>query len=128
MRVAGGQSGRTPDVMFIASEHSERIKPTHLDGPADLAIEAISPDSRARDRGEKYYEYEQAGGRECWILYPDCKRAEFCVLSAEGFYEPAPIGDDGIYRSAALDGLWLEAAWLWTRPSVVDVLKAWGVA
>lgn len=32
-----------------------------LAGPADLAVEVVSPNSRGRDRGAKYYEYEQGG-------------------------------------------------------------------
>jgi hypothetical protein len=44
------RSGREPDVLFVAREHTDRLRETHLEGPADLAIEVISPDSRTRDR------------------------------------------------------------------------------
>jgi Uma2 family endonuclease len=48
-------SGREPDVLFVAAAHAERLKPTFLDGPADLAVEIVSPASAGRDRGDKFY-------------------------------------------------------------------------
>jgi len=49
------ERGREPDLLFVASEHLERLKETYLDGPADLVVEVVSPDSVGRDRGEKFY-------------------------------------------------------------------------
>jgi Uma2 family endonuclease len=64
MKAGPDLPGRESDILFIAREHLDRLKNTYLDGPADLVVEIISPDSRARDRGEKFYEYEQGGLRE----------------------------------------------------------------
>jgi len=127
MKCGPGPSWRSPDVVFVLSERADRVRPTHLDGPADLVIEVISNDSRARDRGEKFYEYEQAGVREYWIVDPERKRAEFNVLSPEGFYDPAPVGQDGVYRSSVIEGLWIRVDWLWSRPSIIAVLREWGL-
>jgi Uma2 family endonuclease len=55
MKLATRPSGREPDVLFVASEHVNRLKENYLDGPADIAVEIISPESRARDRGDKFY-------------------------------------------------------------------------
>ncbi|GIX48435.1 MAG: hypothetical protein KatS3mg131_2646 [Candidatus Tectimicrobiota bacterium] len=33
--------GREPDLLFIARENLERLKETHLEGPADLVIEVV---------------------------------------------------------------------------------------
>lgn len=54
-------AGREPDILFLATEHFDRIGPVYLHGPADLVIEVISPDSIGRDRGDKFYEYQAAG-------------------------------------------------------------------
>jgi len=43
------------------------LKHTYPDGPADLAIEIVSEESRLRDRGEKFAEYEVGGVKEYWI-------------------------------------------------------------
>jgi Uma2 family endonuclease len=104
MRPVAGETGRAPDVMFVSSEHLDRIKPTHLEGPADLVVEVVSPESRVRDRGDKFYEYEQAGVREYWIIDSDHKRAEFYRLGSDGAYEPAPRAADGRYESAITRG------------------------
>ncbi|HSF32032.1 MAG TPA: Uma2 family endonuclease [Candidatus Tectomicrobia bacterium] len=59
MKIGPDLPGREPDILFIAREHLDWLKNTYLDGPADLVVEVTSRDSRARDRGEKFYEYEQ---------------------------------------------------------------------
>lgn len=65
MRLAPGGKAREPDLFFLAAEHAERLNNDELSGPADLAIEIISDDSAARDRTEKFYEYQAGGVREC---------------------------------------------------------------
>jgi len=129
MRLGVRPSGREPDVMFIARERLGDLKNVYLDGPADLAIEVISPDSRTRDRRDKYHEYQQAGVREYWLFDPIRKRAEFHRLNNEGIYRLMAVGDDGIFRSEVLEGLWLKVDWLWQEPlpPLMFVLKEWGL-
>lgn len=127
MKTGPDLPGRAPDIFFVANENLSRLKNTYLDGPADLVVEVISPDSRARDRGAKFYEYEQGGVREYWLLDPIRKQAEFYLLGEDGIYRAAPIGADGIFRSRVLEGLWLQVDWLWQEPlpPLLDVLKHW---
>ena len=129
MKLSFRPSGREPDVVFIASERLSFLKKNYLDGPADLAIEVISPDSRSRDRGDKYYEYEQAGVREYWLFDPIRKQAEFYRLGSTGIYALVVIGVDGIFRSEVLKDLWLKVDWLWQEPlpPLMSVLKEWGL-
>jgi len=118
--------GRSPDILFVSSSRSHLIQRHFLNGPADLVVEVISPESRARDRGEKYYEYEQAGVKEYWMVDPDRKQVEFHVLSPQGIYQPAFVGNEGEYHSTAVEGFWIRVEWLWQRPPMQDVLRAWG--
>jgi Uma2 family endonuclease len=129
MRLRTRPSGREPDAIFIARDRLDKLQTVYLDGPADVAIEIISPDSRARDRGDKYYEYEQAGVREYWLIDPARKQAEFYRLDSNGIYSLVTIGDDGIYHSTVIDGLWLKVDWLWQDPlpTLMSVLKEWGL-
>ena len=129
MKLAIRPSGREPDVIFIARERLPVLKDNYLDGPADLAIEVISPDSRARDRGDKYYEYEQAGVQEYWMFDPIRKQAEFYRLGPDGIYTPVAVDEDGVFRSEVLEGLWLKVDWLWQEPlpPLMSVLKEWGL-
>ena len=110
------QSGREPDVFFLAEAHRNRLHATYLDGPADLVIEILPPERVGRDRGEKFYEYEQAGIPEYWLIDDATQRAEFYQLDARGRYQLVAPGDDGVYRSKILPGFWLEVAWLWRDP------------
>ncbi len=116
---------REPDLVFVAEENKERLKETHLEGPADLAVEITSPESRLRDRGEKLAEYEMGGVREYWLIDPDERRADFYVRDSEGRYERRAADAHGIYRSEVLQGLALRVDWLWQDPlpPVLEILK-----
>lgn len=129
MKLARRPSGRAPDVMFIARERLGDLKNLFLDGPADLIIEVISPESRTRDRRHKYSEYEQAGVREYWLLDPLRKQADFYRLNHQGEYVSVTVAEDGIFRSEVLTGLWLNVDWLWQEPlpKLMFVLKEWGL-
>lgn len=129
MKTGSNLPGREPDILFIAREHLDRLKDVYLDGPADLVVEIISPDSRARDRGEKFYEYEQGGVREYWLIDPQRRQAEFYRLGSDGIYRLVPVGEGSIFHSAVLEGLWLRVEWFWQEPLplLVSVLKEWGL-
>jgi Uma2 family endonuclease len=109
-------AAREPDLLFVATTHRDRLKPTYLDGPADLVVEVVSPESIGRDRGDKFVEYEQAGIPEYWVIDPQAERAEFWRLNPKGRYESVVLDADGVYHSTVLTGLWLREAWLWQEP------------
>jgi Uma2 family endonuclease len=127
MKTGPDLPGRAPDVFFVAHENLSRVKRLNLEGPADLVVEIISPGSRATDRGDKFYEYEQGGVPEYWLLDPDRRQAEFYLRGDDGIYRLALVGSDGVYRSQVLAGLWLKVEWLWQPlpPPVMDVLREW---
>jgi len=117
-------SGREPDLLFIATENLSRLRKTYLDGPADLAVEIISPESVGRDRGTKFYEYEEAGIPEYWLIDPLREQAEFYRLDEQGHYSLVSPDAEGIYRSETTPGFWLRVDWLWQPPPVLDALRA----
>jgi Uma2 family endonuclease len=129
MKTGPDLPGREPDIFFVSNARKKRLKKTYLDGPADLAVEIISPDSVARDRGEKYQEYEKGGVREYWLIDPERKTAEFFVVSKRGTYQPASLDADGVFHSTVLKGVWIKVAWLWQSPlpSEISILREWGV-
>jgi Uma2 family endonuclease len=129
MKTAPDLPGREPDVLFVAREHLDRFKGSYLDGPADLVVEVISQDSRGRDRGDKFYEYEEGGVREYWLVDYLRKQTEFYVRGQDEVFHPVMVGEDGIYRSAVLEGFWLRVEWLWQEPppSLVEVLRELGL-
>ena len=128
MKLGPGLSGREPDLLFVADEHAGRIQKNRLAGPADLVVEIISSESRTRDQEEKFTEYEQAGVKEYWLIDYEREQAEFYLLDERGIYQSVPLSE-GVFRSEVLEGLELDAAWLWREPlpPLMSVLKAWGL-
>ncbi|MGN6184163.1 MAG: Uma2 family endonuclease [Thermoanaerobaculia bacterium] len=62
-----------PDVLFLTSEHMERVHEHGLDGAPDLVIEILSPSSRDRDLLLKRKRYAHFGVQEYWIVDPDAE-------------------------------------------------------
>lgn len=114
MQDVRGGSGREPDLVFVRSDHEQRLQNSHLVGHPDLVIEIVSQDSPQRDYVEKFREYESAGIPEYWVIdpRPGRRRADFFVLRA-GRYEASLPDGGGVYRTALLPGFWLRLNWLW---------------
>ncbi len=128
MRLGQETSGREPDLLFVSTAHLDRLRETYLDGPADLVVEIVSEESIGRDRGEKFVEYERAGIPEYWLIDPERQQAEFYRVGEDGHYHAAGL-EEGIYRSEALTGFWLQVGWLWQDPlpKVLDVMRELGI-
>lgn len=113
-----------PDILFVAKGRKDRILRGRIDGPADLAVEIVSPDSQARDYEKKRELYQRFGVPEYWIVDETKKSATFLRLGVDGKYaEVKPRG--GIVRSKAFKGFWIRLEWLWpdTRPRKADALR-----
>jgi Uma2 family endonuclease len=125
MRMALKPSGREPDILYVQEKNRKRLHETYLDGPADLVVEIISPESIARDRGDKFVEYEQAQVREYWLIDPVRTRAEFYVLDRKGQYRLVESDTQGRYYSQVVKGFWIKVDWLWQDPLPLeeDALK-----
>jgi Uma2 family endonuclease len=125
MRLAAIARGREPDLIFVRKDRAHLLTRHYLDGPADLAIEIISPESKKRDRKVKFAEYQIAGIREYWLIDPDKQTAEFYQLDDEKTYEPAALDEEGFYHSQVVAGFRLRVDWLWQSPmsATLDVLR-----
>jgi Uma2 family endonuclease len=126
MRLA--DSGREPDLLFVGVDHLDRLKESYLDGPADLVVEIVSPESAGCDRGDKFYEYARGEVPEYWLIDPEMEWAEFYQLE-KGRYRVAFSGKEGRYDARVLPGFWLRVEWLWQEPlpKVLDVLRELGL-
>ena len=127
MLILGGRSSRDPDLTFVSNERLHLLTRDRLDGPADLVVEIISPDSVRRDRRDKFDEYARAGVREYWIadVRPRQRRFDAWALDEVGGFRELPPDDDGRVHSSVLPGFWLRPDWLWQEPtpSELDVLE-----
>ena len=127
MLILGGRSSRDPDLTFVSNERLHLLTRDRLDGPADLVVEIISPDSVRRDRRDMFDEYARAGIREYWIadVRPRQRRFDAWALDEVGGFRELPPDDDGRVHSSVLPGFWLRPDWLWQEPtpSELDVLE-----
>jgi Uma2 family endonuclease len=113
MRLFGGNSYRMPDVIFVSTANLARFVGKRLDGPADLAIEVVSPESVTRDRREKFAEYALNGVSEYWIVDPTPGRqlVRGFTLSEERYYEDMVPDAEGSLHSVAVPGFILRPSW-----------------
>src|SRR5205814_7560877 len=98
-----------------------RIKQNHLEGPPDLVMEVVSPESQNRDRRHKFTEYESAGVGEYWIVDPLAQQVDAFGRVADRL-EAIPRAVDQI-KSAIVPGWYLRPSWLWREPQL-DVRAA----
>lgn len=128
MRAGPGLPARIPDVVYIAPANEGRVKRSVLDGPCDLAVELVSPDSGTTDRRDKFREYEQGGVGEYWIIDAARRQADFYQRNPDGVFAPAAPDAEGVYYSGVLPGFWLRVGWLWQypTPTLRSVLREWG--
>lgn len=127
IEVIPGSIGRAPDLVFVAADHLDRLHEDHLEGPADLVVEIVSPGTAGIDRGDKFYEYEAGGVREYWLIDPVRQSADFYTLNERGIFRFAMTEEDGNYRTNVLPGLRLNVEWLWTRPSLMTIAAEAGL-
>ena len=120
-----------PDVSFVRTEHLDRVLPTRIEGPADLVVEVLSPDSVARDRGVKLRDYAAAGVQEYWLLDPEAERIEVYARQPAGTFAPLAPDRSGAMASQVLPGLRIRPEWLWPGagrpPDVLAALRAHGI-
>lgn len=85
------ENGREPDVLFVRTDHQDRLQDTYLDGSADLVVETVSPQSVRRDRGgtfgalltaQRRREYEAGGVRVCTRMTISFRTCDVYLISA----------------------------------------------
>ncbi|MEO8609479.1 MAG: Uma2 family endonuclease [Chloroflexota bacterium] len=113
MKLSAIKVSREPDLQVILNTNPGNLTPTYMDGPADICIEIVSPESVTRDHGEKFEEYEKGGVPEYWIIDAIHKETRFYRLNEEGVYVRQVEDADGNYRTPNLPGLTLHVPTLW---------------
>lgn len=114
VRLTNPRRRRTPDVLFVAKRRLEIVHFNYADGPPDLVIEVVSPDSISRDFREKFLDYQTAGVREYWVIDPANSTVEAFVLKGGLYVDLLPR--KGRLASTVVKGYWIKLDWLWQRP------------
>ena len=123
-RVGPGKA-RVRDVSFFKKENLRKIGPTNAEGAADLIVEIVSPDSRVRDRRDKFFEYAKAGVEEYWIVDPERRTADFYRLD-DGVYDRVEPDNEGRVHSSAMPGFFLRVGWPWNGPTLQKAMRESG--
>lgn len=115
--------GPEPDIAFVRTENMERIARGGVMGPADLAVEIVSPDSIERDYYLKRELYEEYGIPEYWIIDEMDQSITQLRLKQRKYREVRPR--NGEIHSQVLTGFWLRPEWLWQgpRPDEIETLQ-----
>jgi Uma2 family endonuclease len=113
-----------PDILFVARERAGIVESKGVFGAPDLVIEILSAGTVHYDRGSKFKAYERASVRELWLIDPHGPTGtEFYQLQG-GRFVPVMPDRDGILRSAAVPGFWIDVAWLWPGERFIPVRQA----
>ncbi len=126
MRLDTVEAWREPDLQVILKTNPSNLTDTAMIGPADICVEIVSPESVARDYGEKFAEYEKAGVKEYWLVDPTREAALFYRLNEEGVYKLIAPDEEGYYQTPLLPGLRLHVPALWQKelPDVIAIVEA----
>jgi Uma2 family endonuclease len=103
-----------PDIAVVLKGHLDRVERGHVLGPADLAIEIVSPESVERDYDKKRTLYEKFKFPEYWIIDEELQKVTLLRLGARGYKEVRPR--KGALVSQVLPGFWLRPEWTWQQP------------
>jgi Uma2 family endonuclease len=120
----GEGDGPEPDIAYVRKERLHLVRRGYVDGPPDLAIEIVSPESVERDYEDKRTQYQQAGVAEYWIIDEMEQKVTLLRLGRGRRYrEVRPRS--GELHSQAVPGFWLRPEWLWQdpRPRKTEVLN-----
>jgi len=90
-----------PDLVVICDQ--SKLSGTGCKGVPDMVIEVLSPSTARQDRVVKFNLYGQAGVREYWIVDPDSKTVQICILE-DGRYFATAFSDTGTAPVRVLPG------------------------
>jgi len=102
-----------PDAYLVSKEDRLRPLTTDFQGVPILVADLLSPTKRDHQR-QRLLMYQEAGVSEIWFVDMDHRQVTIHRHRAQGYRKETVR--QGIARSKALPGFWLDTAWLWQDP------------
>jgi len=90
-----------PDLLVVCDR--SKLDDKCCVGAPDMVMEVLSPSTGRHDKLVKFHLYQKAGVREYWIVDPDTKTVQVCVLE-NGKYVTNMYGDTDTVPVYTLDG------------------------
>lgn len=101
-----------PDILlYIKPEYGGQLDPStgrYIEGAPEFVVE-IAASSASIDLHSKLNAYRRNGVRE-YVVWRVLDEAIDWFVLRDSSYERLPLGEDGVYRSEILPGLWLDAS------------------
>jgi Uma2 family endonuclease len=108
-------NGPEPDIAFVRKGREHLIQRGRVDGPPDLAIEIVCPESIERDYHRKRGQNEKAGVTEYWIVDEIEEIVTLLRLNKRRKYREVKP-KNGELHSQVLPGFWIRPEWLFQNP------------
>lgn len=97
-----------PDLVFVATEHLDRIREGRVYGAPDLVVEVLSPSTASRDHLTKLDAYLKTGIPWYWIVDPKSPGIEEYCATDGGYLRTATVESNdtfhpGIFPNLSID-------------------------
>jgi Uma2 family endonuclease len=108
--ILGKQSEPQPDVaLLIRGGQTTETEDGYIEGAPELACE-VANSTESIDLNAKKRDYEKYGAREYLVVAVRIRQVFWFVRGDDGKFVDLPADADGIIRSRAYPGLWLDPA------------------
>lgn len=94
-----------PDIVFVATEHLDRIREGRVYGPPDLVVEVLSPTTAHRDVGVKKRVYHAYSVQWFWVVDMERKTVEEYRWTEEGYLLTQVVLPGEVFEPKAFPGL-----------------------
>jgi Uma2 family endonuclease len=106
-------NGLQPDIVYVSRERLHIISERGVEGAPDLVVEALSPSTRARDKGVKMRRYAAAGVSHYWQLDPRTEFLDAYRLIEQDYELTGRYGPGSVFRPELFPGLEIPIDELW---------------
>ena len=114
--VFGPHDVAEPDLLFITKGNARLITDDNIQGPPDLVVEIISPNSRKRDVIIKRDIYERYGVRFYWLVDPEEETVRVFELKDGVYGEPVTLKAGQQLGCALFPGITQDVGQLFAAP------------
>ncbi len=97
-----------PDIVFVATEHLDRIREGRVYGAPDLVVEILSPTTAHRDVGIKKRIYHTYGVQWYWVVDMERKTVEEYRWTGEGYLLTQVVLPNEVFQPKAFPDLTID--------------------
>ena len=95
-----------PDITVVCDP--KKLDDIGCKGAPDFIAEVLSPSSKRHDRLVKFELYQRAGVPEYWIVDPELRTVQACVLDGDSYRVAALYTERDIAKVRSLEGCYVD--------------------